>query len=121
MDDAEITRVSYSKKRVVNFDRDGFEYLGSDGVRRHISFEECRKNWADFVNTSGEFKNIRIPSQETSCIAWRDYFAKPPYIEFFSKPHLRVEFTWTSIFPRKKFQEMVEKINALGWKTYDCA
>lgn len=64
---------------------------------------------------------IQDLKQQSRCVAWRDVTAKPMYIEFFSEPRLKFEFSRSISYlnPYSKFSKLQQDIINAGWTTYD--
>jgi len=114
-------KVPYRKDRIRFVDKKGIEVVDAQFKLRFIDFEICRRNWAEHVNTTGEFRTQDLKPEETRCVAWRDYAAKPPFVEFFTDPRIRFEFCFSfhCLRPQKAFLELQRLLNNSGWKSYD--
>lgn len=117
---SKITSISYK----------GLKYVDNNNEEMLIDFHECRKNWVKYMNTSEYFEASKLKEDDTVCVAWRDAFHEPPYIEFFSEP--KIQF----IYPYKRtfyewirnmssyegywyFRETCIEIERYGWTTFD--
>jgi len=114
-------RVPYRKDRIRFVDNKGIEVVDAQLKSRFIDFEICRRNWAEHVNTSGEFRTRDLKPEDTRCVAWHDYAAKPPFFEFFTNPRIRFEFFFSlhCLRPQRAFLELQGLLNNSGWKSYD--
>jgi len=121
---------------IIKINEDGITYLNNNGDKQFIDFHECRRNWAEHVNTSGQYMTWdeepikNIAQADTTCVGKRDWFSAKPFYEFFTKPVVRFE-----IIPKRKpweifnkrwvhryypqFHAVQTKINELGWTTFD--
>jgi hypothetical protein len=59
-------------------------YKGNDNLLKTINFDECRRNWVNFVNSSDDFEISNLTVENSYCVGWRDYFDDPRYIELFA-------------------------------------
>jgi hypothetical protein len=125
-----VKRILFTPTTIEQCTPAGITYRDATGTVYSFSFTECRSNWANYVNTSQEFSATTVTEQTTLCVAWRDFFANPPYIEFFSEPRTRFEFqkpqSWFEWlrFPnarrwREDFLILQHRIHAVGCKSYD--
>lgn len=123
------TRV-YNYKNISKVDRTGIEYVDSKGEKQFIDFENCKDNWVRYVNASGDFWGYRSTKEEVSCVGWRDIYAEPAYIEFFSNPKIKFIFPYKkTIFGKlikaysgqmyREFNKLQQQIIEGGWTTYD--
>ncbi|MHA6484109.1 hypothetical protein ACX1C1_19630 [Paenibacillus sp. strain BS8-2] len=101
---------------------DGFTYQNHTGENMFVDFESCRHNftkWLQIENNLTEEERSKVEVQ-TRCVAIRDAFEDPKYIEFLSEPRIRIEFK-KKLFKGeyKEFREFVLKINEVGWKIFD--
>jgi len=78
--------------QITNINEREITYKDNNNKLKNIVFAECRKNWVDYVNSSGDFE---ITIENSICEGWRNYFDDPRYIEFFTEDRVKV------IFPRK--------------------
>ncbi|EXM37994.1 hypothetical protein RASY3_16970 [Ruminococcus albus SY3] len=84
---------------IVSFDDDGITFSSGD----RIIFSECG---------------------EDNCVAERDIYAKPPYIEFYTTDrHTKVVFDRTGLLSQtvneREFIKLQSIINEAGYKSYD--
>jgi hypothetical protein len=125
-----IKRVRYNPEHVLAITEQGIRYLDDDGVVNFIDFAMCRANWVRFVNESAEFATTNLGEDESRCVAWRDAFHAPPYIEFFTEPRTRFEVVPppTSIRRlvyclvdrrRQQFSHVQHAIRNAGWTSFD--
>ncbi len=74
------------------------------------------------MTNSNEFDNYSLDQiKDNKYIGRRNILASDPYIEFFTSPHAFLEFR-LSVFswhPQRKFVEFHQKIDKLGWATFD--
>jgi hypothetical protein len=87
-----------------------------------VDFETCRQNftkWLQLENNLTEEERNKLELQ-TRCVAIRDAFEDPKYIEFFSVPRIRIEFK-KRLFKDdyKEFRKLISMLNEVGWKTFD--
>jgi hypothetical protein len=115
---------------IVKVHRKGITYKDENNELLEIDFYECRRNWIKYVNTSEEVVADDLSEDSTNCVAWRDIFASPGYIEFFELPRIRFQFNdrrniyeWLlkkqSSKGRNHFIKLQIEIQELGWTTYD--
>jgi hypothetical protein len=120
----------YHLSRIKTINEKELTYIDHTNVEKNIDFYECRKNWIHYMNNSNEYTISNLTENDTVCVAWRDAFHNPPYIEFFTDPKIRF------IFPYKRsFYEWVRNLHSSqgynyfrrtcieiennGWSTYD--
>ena len=115
--------LEYAKIKFKNIDRQGIHYTDNQGVSSFIDFEECKKNWINYVNSSDEFssKKGKLESDQTRCVAVCDINANPPCFEFFTEQRTRFEFRFSlrCLRPKKAFTDLQLAIYNAGWTTYD--
>ncbi|WP_214629715.1 hypothetical protein [Paenibacillus agaridevorans] len=109
-------------KQIISITDAGLNYQDNEGQTHFIDFHKYRINFSKFMMKENDLtEEDRIDlEQRTNCIALRDAFTKPMYIEFFSEPPIRIEFK-KKLFkdPYKEFRKLVDIINEHGWKTFD--
>lgn len=103
-------------KKILSISEAELHFLDSDGMERKIDFEECRKNF--YKHWQGASYIIQ---DDDRCIAERNSIADPPYIEFYSDPPSRIEFSGISLFKSsyRKFSKKRDLIESVGWQTFD--
>jgi hypothetical protein len=98
-------------------------YNNAQGETVAIEFKQCASHFHAYLLESGTLASPSMidDAQEFRGIGWRDAFAKPPYIELFSQPRLRIEFpqSWRWLFPYKKFTAIHDQLVKAGWRTLD--
>ncbi|MFD0675241.1 hypothetical protein [Cohnella sp. GCM10027633] len=108
--------------RILSITSTGLTYQSQTGQNVFVDFELCKTNFAKWLQIENELTDEQTNEleQKTRCVAIRDAFEDPKYIEFFSEPKLRIEFK-KSLFKDdyKKFRKLDFKINEVGWKTFD--
>lgn len=107
--DAEAAKMPFILKSYMDIkeiDNTGITF--TDGSK--IDFEECCSNYRS----------------DNKCVAARDYFADPPFIEFLTsdRPTRVVFCSSKSLFFKKsrskdEFNEVIRTIKAYGYRTYD--
>ncbi|MDQ0059984.1 hypothetical protein [Paenibacillus harenae] len=108
--------------RILSITPSGLIYQSLSGQTVFVDFEQCKQNftkWLQFENglTDEETKELEM---KTRCVAIRDAFEDPQYIEFISEPKVRFEFKKTLFKDEyKEFRKLDLKINEVGWKTFD--
>lgn len=118
--------IHYHKKTILTINEQGVHYLNEQDIEQFIDFNICRKNWVLFVSSGEDFKGKNITEDDTNCVGQRDMFNIPPYIEFFTNPRTRFEFSegWLDqLFHRQKhhsdFLKFQQAISNAGWATFD--
>jgi len=125
----DVKRIRFEGNKILSITSDGLVYL-DDQEEKFIDFKTCRRNWVQYVNHSGDFKTTGLSERDTTCVAWRDFFSKPPYIEFFTQPRTRFEFfAPPTFFERllgrpargwvRDFIDMQLQIGSAGWASFD--
>ena len=125
-----LKRILFTPTTIQKCTPTGITYRDATGSVCSFSFAECVPNWVNYVNASEQLQATTITEQTSDCVGWRDFFANPPYIEFFTEPRTRFEFhkpqSWFEWlrFPnarhwREDFLELQHEISAAGWKSYD--
>lgn len=64
-------------RQIIEVNNIGISYRDNDNLLRTINFEECRRNWVNFVNSSDDFEISNLIVENSSCVGWRDYFDDP--------------------------------------------
>ncbi len=80
---------------IVDVTEDGIIYKDNEGNTIKVLFDECRKNWVEYVN-QGDFVDwqgnpARITLEQSRCIGERNMVAKPPYILLYSDEKIKIE------------------------------
>jgi len=113
---------SLKSKKIISITSEGLTYQNNDGQTYFIDFEECKKNFSKWLQEENELTDEETMHLEnrTKCIAIRNAFEEPKYIEFFTFPRVRFEFI-KSLFKDdyKEFRKLDFRINGVGWKTFD--
>jgi hypothetical protein len=115
---------------IISIDKIRLIYTDFEGNQAQIRFDECRKNWVNYANSSTEFEKPDLKEEETCCVGWRDAFDKTPYIEFFTEPRARFVFPYKRTFYEwfrklhsrkgyKYFRATCNELEAHGWSTFD--
>lgn len=109
------------RHQIKSINKNSLQYIDGNGDLQFIDFEECRKNWVEYVNKSEDFSVNNLSVNETKCIGLRNMINKPPYIEFFTDHKVKIEFKFSTfcLLPHKAFTELQAKITEIGWNTYD--
>jgi hypothetical protein len=109
-------------KKIISITTEGLTYQDKEGHTGFINFEECKKNFSKWLQEENELTDEETNELEkrTRCVAVRDAFEDPKYIEFFTVPRVRFEF-FKSLFKDdyKEFRALDFKIKEVGWKTFD--
>lgn len=109
-------------KKIISILPEGLTYQNGEGDQIFIDFEECRINFLKWLQkenerTDEEMKNL---NEKTKCVAVRNAFEEPRYIEFFTEPRVRFEFKKSWIKDSyKEYRSLNTKIIEAGWKTFD--
>ncbi|MCX7923921.1 MAG: hypothetical protein N3B21_18200 [Clostridia bacterium] len=126
----------YDISSIIEINKDGLIFLGTDGNKHSINFHECRSNWVKHVNESGSYitwsgeRINNLNDTDTTCIGQRDWFSEKPYFEFFTNPLIRFEIQpkrrLLDIFAKHwkqryypQFYNIQKKIENAGWCTFD--
>ncbi|WP_116190828.1 hypothetical protein [Paenibacillus taihuensis] len=116
----------HSRIKVIN--TDGLSYLDDQDREIYIDFAECRNNWVNYLNASDSYEGDNRSIELTKCVGWRDAFAIPMYIEFFTVPRTRFVYPYSFIEKLRKlnsgrayahFKETANLIKRNGWSTFD--
>lgn len=57
-----------------------------DGQQHFIDFDECRRNWANYVNTLPDYATTNLDVTQTRTVAIRGASTKLPTIDFLTTP-----------------------------------
>lgn len=106
-------------KQVLTVTIDGLEYIDEDGKHQYIDFRVCNKSWIqNHVSDRDE-----ISSFDRKCVGWRKVDAEPPYIEFFTEPPTRFEFSIDEHDGKRdadiNFYELRAQLSKARWTTID--
>lgn len=79
---------------VQSVDEHQVTFLLHDGTVGNIFFDECRKNWVEYVNNN-DFRDwdnnkVHITYQENKYIAAKDSSEDGPYTVFYSDPKVKM-------------------------------
>lgn len=119
----------YNKRNILVVTQDGLRYCQNKGQEIYIDFRVCRKNWVSQVNNSRDFSTSTLTEEQSHSVGWRDISVHPPYIEFFTEPRIRFEFSKPKSGLIRYFQRLLgqgDEFNKLefslrrfGWATLD--
>jgi hypothetical protein len=118
----------YSSIKVINTRE--LIFIDQNHEEKHIHFTECRDNWITYVNHSHEYATNNLTRNDTVCVAWRNAFSKPRYIEFFTEPKTKfiyppkkALYEWMRKFCSdsgyKAFRKTCIDLENNGWTTFD--
>jgi hypothetical protein len=110
----------------------GLMYQNEYGEQVYIEFSACHQNHIEWNTSSDALRSVKdanhmtdddLPEfiqdlQNWKVVADRNFDGFPdstkPYIEFYTKPRIRFEFT-----TRDEFEQVRRAIHKAGWKTFD--
>ena len=131
---------------IIEVTHNTIRYFDNEQNEQEINLFECSKNWVDYFNSRDTFfiwdsitqkkePAPKISVESNICVGERDWFAKKPYIEFFSSPKIRFEicpkmrfiyflnkkayFTWKHYRYYKEFYKLQADLEERGWSTFD--
>lgn len=104
---------------ITKIEPQGIYFSDTTGASRFISFNECNKNWLDYRRR----KDLLTKEQVTSLqgkdvtVGQRDMDSKKAYIQLFSKPFVKFEFS----LPEKlnEYRYLRDSIFQFGWSIID--
>lgn len=80
---------------IIDVSENGIIYKDNTGATDKVLFDECRKNWVEYVNQGGftdwHGNPARITFEQSRCIGERNMVAKPPYILLYSDIKIKIE------------------------------
>ncbi|MBX3081601.1 MAG: hypothetical protein KF716_08175 [Anaerolineae bacterium] len=94
----------------------GIEYVDDEGNLKFIDFHACYRSYLK-MHYGDEFTEMDLPEFERTsykCVGQRDLFTNPPYIELFTDPPTRFEFS-----SKDGFYELQRQIHKARWRTMD--
>lgn len=93
------------------------------GRERFVDFAECNRNWKRFLVDSEDFPLITRETDlsESFGVGWRRSTGKPPFVEFFCDPHVRIEFPrrWPFHDADADFRRLHRQVASAGWSTLE--
>ena len=95
----------------------GIVYTDANGEMSFVDFAVCAENWlthnADNSSNTLEWRQ--------RCVGEHNVCAIPPYIEFFTQPRTRFEFSFETPCETRdeRFYWLSEWLNKAGWVTFD--
>ena len=101
-----------SFKEIKKITLDGIFYVDSDKKEKIVNFKECNLNWINYQKRLGEKHLVNFPKY----VGQRNISDSPMFIEFFTKPFVRIEFQKDE---EEQFAMLKYKLNELGWETLD--
>jgi hypothetical protein len=109
-------------KKIISITQERLRFETSENKVFFVDFNKCRIGFSKFLqkeNDLTEEERLEL-EQRTKCVALRDAFAEPMYIEFFSDPPVRFIFNMR-IFkePYREFIRLDNTIIETGWKKFD--
>jgi hypothetical protein len=103
-------------KSILSITSKGINYIDETGDKKFIDFNVCNQNWIAYRQRT---ENLNDPSNivKDNCVGQRDICANPIFIEFFTRPFTRFEFS--GLESKKAFSSVVKEILSAGWNTID--
>lgn len=101
-----------SFKEIKKITSDGICYTNLEGKESFVDFKECNKNWINYQKKFGE-NSVTILYKY---VGQRNICDNPMFIEFFTKPFVRIEFLKDN---KQEFNILKNKLTLLGWETLD--
>ena len=77
-------------KHIKNITHAGIDYIDEDGNPRFVDFQVCYDEWFAALSEARKATAIK---HKFKCVGNRNILAVPPYVEFFTQPITRFEFT----------------------------
>ncbi len=113
-----MRELHFSNIKLLSVSNSGIEYLDADGEQSQIDFQVCRRNWIN--NRSVKLEDMKPEQAEwhSDCVGIRNIIGKPPYIEFFSEPHVKLIFDNVKT-GREDFLNLQMQLWDLGALTFD--
>ena len=115
-------------RQIQSLDAEGLTFGDANGASRRVLFRNCldgwraeRKSWGD-LSAEGR---ATMDAPESRGVGQRDVTARPPYVRLYCSPPLTVEFSeprWWQFWrgsAREAFVRFHQRIEALGWSTFD--
>lgn len=99
-------------------------YVDQSGTKQSISFEECKRNWIDYVNAGGFTdwggKPAHLLLGESNCIGTRN-MCDDPHILLFANEKVKIRFTKNKRFRRltKLQKQLPAALLQAGVTTFD--
>ena len=101
-----------------------------DGQQHFIDFNECCRNWVNYVKTPPDYATTNLDVTQTRTVAIRAASTKLPTIDFMTTPPTR--FTFERVqrgrywFHRENlvvadFTALQRQIQDAGWTTFDAS
>ncbi|MEC0232035.1 hypothetical protein [Paenibacillus alba] len=101
----------------------GLSYIDESGIDKFVDFKECNENWIKYRKRSENLTDEKVGNirKNDKCIGQRDSCARPPFIEFFTRPFTRFVFVESTEgqHPEQTFAQLKSEINSAGWTTFD--
>ena len=100
----------------------GIFYIDDNKKEQFVSFKECHINWLNYRKREEQLyqKDVKTKLLSHKYVGQRDICAAPPFIELFTRPFTKFEFSESSTEASlKAFNELNNKINSAGWNTID--
>lgn len=104
---------------VIDVIEDGIIYNDNTGNVNKILFDECRKNWVEYVNQSAftdwQGNPAKITFEQSRCIGERNMLAKPPYILLYGNIKIKIEMKSNKFNQSTKMQkEFLSELYKVG-------
>lgn len=120
-----------NSKQIFEINKNGITYFNDENEKNFIDFEECNKNWLEYIQNSDNFTiEEKEKINNTKCVGSRDILERPPcfifYGEVLTKIEIKINKSFFNFFKfikkdkeYKEFLKIERKINNMNWTTFD--
>lgn len=98
---------------------EGINYLNNSGQKVFLDFNECNENWLAYRKRTESLSDEKVEElrEKDRTVGQRDITVNPSFIEFFTRPFTRFEFTNPEQID--DFRHLQKSIQTNGWATFD--
>ena len=123
--------VSYDYRHICDINTHGITYLDEHGHPVFLSFEECRRAWAENARQCWRGDAASVDWNLTRCVGESISAASPMYYQFYGYPLIRFTFDARRSWWRKllavppattlAFRQLEGRIEKAGWSVFHIA
>ncbi|MDD4797285.1 MAG: hypothetical protein PHO66_05910 [Eubacteriales bacterium] len=123
--------LNYDYRRIRDISAQGITYLDEQGQPVFLSFEACRRAWAENARQCWRGDSAQVNWSLSRCVGESISAASPMYYQFYGQPQIRFTFDarrswWRRVFAVPPatilaFRRMGNRIEQAGWSVFHIA